>query len=121
MNITLWVLQVLLALHTVMGAIWKFKNPVQAVPSLKAIPHGGWLGISVFELILALGLVLPALHRNLGPLAPLSALCIAAIMLFYCAIHLSSGNPFNGQVAYWLVVLAFCALIAYGRFILKPF
>lgn len=35
MNITLWILQALLALHTIMGAIWKFTNPAEkAVPSL---------------------------------------------------------------------------------------
>ena len=61
MNILLWVLQILLALHTVMGAVWKFSNSAeQTVPSLKAIPHGVWLAMSVFELLCSLGLILPA-------------------------------------------------------------
>ena len=46
MNILLWVLQILLALHTAMGAVWKFSNSEQTVPSLKAIPHGAWLTLS---------------------------------------------------------------------------
>ena len=42
-NVVLWILQVLLALHTAMGAVWKFSNSEQTVPSLQAIPHGAWL------------------------------------------------------------------------------
>ena len=38
MNILLWILQILLALHTAVGAIWKFSNPAQNLPSLSAIP-----------------------------------------------------------------------------------
>ena len=37
MNPTLWVLQSLLALHTAIGALWKFSNSEQAVPSLSAL------------------------------------------------------------------------------------
>jgi hypothetical protein len=41
MNILLWILQILLALHTAMGAVWKFSHSAeQTMPSLKAIPHG---------------------------------------------------------------------------------
>ena len=47
MHITLWIFQILLALHTAIGAVWKFFNPTQTVPSLSVIPHGVWLGMSV--------------------------------------------------------------------------
>ena len=52
MNIVLWIFQILLALHTVAGAVWKFTNSEQSVGSLKAIPHSVWMGLSVFELYL---------------------------------------------------------------------
>lgn len=120
MNILLWVLQILLALHTAVGAGWKFFNSEQAVPSLSAIPHGAWLAISVFELACVAGLLIPAVYRPLGILAPLAAVGIAAIMLLYCVLHLASGDPNHGQLIYWLVVAAICAFIAYGRFVLKP-
>jgi hypothetical protein len=120
MNIALWTLQILLALHTVMGAIWKYSNSEQAVPSLKAIPHGAWLGLSVVELACAVGLVLPLLLKPAGNWAPIAALVIAAEMLLYSAVHLASGGGTPGQLAYWIVVAAFCAFIAYGRFVLKP-
>ena len=47
MNILLWILQILLALHTTMGAVWKFSNSEQTVHSLSAIPHGVWLTMSL--------------------------------------------------------------------------
>jgi len=65
MNIFLWVLQILLALHTAMGAIWKYSNSEQAVPSLKVIPHGVWLAMGVVEIICALGLLVPSLNKTL--------------------------------------------------------
>ena len=121
MNILFWVLQVALALHTAMGAIWKFSNAEQAVPSLKSIPHGIWLGMGVFELALCVWLILPAFSKPLGILAPIAAACVAAEMLFFCAVHLHAGDANYGPMIYWLVVAALCAFLAYGRFVLKPF
>ena len=83
MNILLWVLQILLAVHTVIGAVWKFSNSEQTVPSLSAIPHGAWLALSVFEFIFALCLILPAFYKPLAILAPIAAACIAAEMLLF--------------------------------------
>ena len=120
MNILLWALQILLALHTVTGALWKFSNSEQTVPSLNAIPHGIWLAMSAIELLCALSLILPAFNKRLSILAPVAATCIAAEMLLYCGLDLSSGNADYGHIIYWLVVAAICAFIAYGRFVLKP-
>ena len=121
MNIFLWVLQVLLALHTAIGAFWEFSNPEQTVPSLQAIPHGAWLGLSVLEVLFSLALILPAFYKPLGILAPVAASCIAAVMLLFCGVHLLSGDANSGPMIYWLVVAAICAFLAYGRFVLKPF
>jgi DoxX-like protein len=120
MNILLWILQVVLALHTAVGAVWKFSNSEQAVASLKAIPHGVWLGLSVVELLCSLCLLLPAISKPLGVLAPIAAACIAAEMLLFCALHLASGEADNGPMIYWLVVAAISSFVAYGRFVLKP-
>jgi hypothetical protein len=120
MNVVLWVLQGLLALHTVMGAFWKFAYSELTVPSLKAISHGAWLGLSVFELLCALGLIIPAFDKRLAILAPTAALGIAAEMLLYSGVHLASGAVDSGPLIYWLVVAIICAFIAYGRLVLKP-
>jgi len=120
MNILLWILQILLALHTIMGAIWKYSNSEQAVPSLKAIPHGVWLGLGVVELACAAALLLPLLLKSMGNLAPVAALVIAAEMALFTFVHLRSGGGSPGEIVYWVVVAAFCAFIAYGRFAVKP-
>ena len=121
MNILLWVLQIVLALHTAMGAVWKFSNSEQTVPSLKAIPHGLWLAMSIFELLCSLGLMLPALNARLAVLAPIAAACIAAEMLLFSGLHLYSREANHGEMIYWLVVAAVCIFIVYGRLVLKPF
>jgi uncharacterized membrane protein len=120
-NILLWVLQILLALHTVMGAVWKFSHSAeQTMPSLKAIPSTVWLAMGVLELLCGLGLILPAVSASLAILAPIAALCIAAEMLLFCGLHISAGDVNYGPIIYWLVVAAICAFIAYGRLVLKP-
>ena len=122
MNISLWVLQILLALHTVIGAVWKFSHSAeQTMPSLKAIPHGVWLSLGVLELLFSVALIIPVIYKRLGILAPVAATCIGAVMLIYCGLHIYSGDAKYGPMIYWLVVAAICAFIAYGRFVLAPF
>ena len=121
MNIVLWILQAVLALHTVAGAAWKFANSEQTVPELKMIPHGVWLALSVPEALFAAGLLLPALGKRFGLLAPAAAACLAVEMLAFCAINLSSSTPNNGHAVYWLAVTGVCAFIVYGRVALRPF
>jgi hypothetical protein len=121
MNILLWVLQILLALHTAVGAVWKFSHSAeQTQPSLKAIPPGVWLAMSALELLCSLGLILPAFYKPLAILAPIAAACIAAEMLLFSALHIRSGDANRGPLIYWLVVAAICVFIAYGRFVLRP-
>lgn len=117
MNIVLWILQILLALHTAMGAVWKFSHG--PVPSLKAIPQGAWLGLGILELLCSVGLLL-TVYPPLAILAPIAALCIAAVMLLFCGLHLQQRAPKHGQMVYWLVVAAVCGFIAYGRLTLIP-
>lgn len=120
MNIALWIIQILLALHTAAGAVWKFSNSEQTVPSLSAIPHSAWLAIAALELACVLGLVAPLLYRPAAMLTPAAAIVIALEMLVFSAVHLNSGTTEHGQMIYWLVVAAVCAFVAYGRLVLSP-
>lgn len=121
MTVILWVLQIPLALHTVVGGVWKFTNSEQAVPSLGAIPHGLWLGLGALELLCAVGLVLPAVNRSLGTVAAVAAAIIAAEMLLFCVVHLASGASDYGPMMYWLVVAVIAGFIAWGRFASNAF
>lgn len=120
MNVLLWALQGLLALHTAVGAVWKWSNAAQTMPSLGAIPHGVWLGMSVVELLCVVGLIVPAINKRLAILAPIAAAFVVAEMLFFSGVHLASGATSMGPVIYWLVVAAISAFIVYGRLVLKP-
>ena len=120
MNIFLWILQVLMALHTVSGAVWKFSNSEQAVPSLSAIPHGIWLALIGIEFLCSVGLLMPVLSKRSGKIVAYSALVIAAEMLLFCVVHVSSGAGDFFEMIYWLVVAGICAFIAYGRLKLSP-
>lgn len=91
MNIVLWILQALLALHTVIGAGWKLFNSEQAVPTLTAIPSVVWMGLIPFELLCAAGLVAPVVAASLGWLVPIAAIGIAVEMLVFSGVHLCSG------------------------------
>ncbi len=120
MNILLWVLQILLALHTAIGAIWKFSNSEQTVPSLRAIPHEVWLGLIAIELLCAIGLILPAVNKSLWLLAPIAAGVIALEMILFSGLNLASSSTNRGEIIYWLVVTALCIVIVYGRLATKP-
>lgn len=120
MNIFLWILQVFFAAHTIMGAVWKWSNAEQAVPSLKALPHSFWLALSVLEIIAAVVLLLPLVNKRWGHLVPWASLFITAEMLLFVIVHLVSGDQNYGPVFYWLVVAALAAFLAYGRKILRP-
>lgn len=116
MNILLWILQVLLALHTAFGGLWKFTNPPQtSVPTLALIPNPVWVTLGVFELLVAVAFILPAFKKSWNGLIVGAALFVVVEMLLYSVIHLASGHPLNGSVGYWLVVAAVSAFLARGR------
>lgn len=119
MTILLWILQLLIALHTLMGAIWKFSHPAQSLPSLQALPQGAWLGLAVAEVLCSIALLVPLFLKAWGQLAPFAVLVIALEMLLFCGLHLRSGDAQHSQLVYWLIVAAICAFIAYGRWTLK--
>lgn len=120
MNILLWVLQVMLALHTIMGAVWKFSNSEQTIGSLNKMPHQLWVLLGVIEIICSICLILPAINKQLAILAPLAAIFIIAEMLLYCLLTIFSNGSHINQLIYWLVVAVLCTFIVYGRFVLKP-
>lgn len=122
MNIALWILQFLFAVHTIMGALWKFSTTAEkSIPSLKAIPHVIWMSLSFIEIIVAILLVLPIVYKPAGFLVPFAAAFIVLEMLIYCGVHLSSSQGhILSPVIYWSVVAVICAFIAFGRWKLSP-
>ncbi|QDK45468.1 hypothetical protein DOM22_10070 [Bdellovibrio sp. ZAP7] len=116
MNILLWVLQVLMALHTGLGAAWKFtKTAEETNPSLAMIPYGIWIALAIIELLCAIGLVVPGYLKRYTSLISISALIIVFEMLMFCTLSVFSGTVDYASIAYWLIVAAICGFIAFGR------
>ena len=120
MSAFLWTLQILLAIHTAIGAVWKLASSEQVVIYLNNLPHEAWLGLAIVELLCSFALLIPIAYRPLGRAAPLAAGLIALEMVLFCGLHFATGGPRYGAILYWLIVAALCGLIAYGRLKLRP-
>jgi hypothetical protein len=120
MNIFLWIIQILFAAHTFVGAFWKLGNAEYIAPMFPMIPLEAWPVISVIEFAAAIYLVAPLLKKSLGEFTPIAAGVIAAEMLIYSGIYLMAGNTDYSPTYYWFAVAAVAAFIAYGRSKLRP-
>lgn len=117
MNTLSSVLQVLLAIHTAIGAVWKFSNTAeQTMPSLRAIPNAMWLGLSGIEILVSICLLMPFVYKPVSQLVPIAAVLIVAEMLLFACLHFRFGDKAIGPVVYWLIVAIVSGVIAYRRF-----
>ncbi len=115
MSKILWIIQILFAAHTGIGAFWKLGNAEAVAPMFPMIPLEAWPVISVIEFAAALYLVAPLVKRSLGKYVPIAAGVIAAEMVIYCAMYLFSGFADYSPMYYWIAVAVVGALIAFGR------
>ena len=120
MNVILWILQIILAIHTLMGAVWKFSNSEQTIEAFKVIPHYIWISMSITEILCTLILILVIFIKSLGKLVPLAGIFIVFEMLLYIALSLYYGGDDTGEIVYWVVVAAITSFFAYSRYSLKP-
>src|SRR5437867_175258 len=80
MNALLWILQGLLAALFVIGGgtkVFMFEKISQQVASNKAFSRPMWTWIGIFEVVCALGLVIPAATGKFPLLTPVAAACLA--------------------------------------------
>lgn len=120
MNIFLWVIQALLALHTLIGAIWKFMNSSQVLPFENAIPPMGWMLLGVVEIVCVVLLIAPAFKKSLAPWVPLATLVIALEMLVFSLLHGKAQHPDQGPLIYWAVTGAISLSLGAARKFLRP-
>ena len=121
-NITLWILQILLAAMFLMAGFMKLSQPIdelsKSLPWAAQVPEGLVRFIGAAEVLGALGLILPALLRIKPILTPIAALGIATVMLFAIFFHGSRGE--NSAIGMNVVLILIAALIAWGRFKKAP-
>ena len=114
MNITLWVLQVLLALvFLAHGVLFLAPPPDIAVQMNAMLPRWFQLFLGVAEVLAAVGLTLPGLTRILPGLVPAAAAGVMIVTVAATVLHLSRGEL--GSTAITLVLFLMAAFLAHGR------
>jgi len=122
LHISLWIVQVLLALAFGMAGVMKTTKPIAELAAAM-----GWPGvlppalvrfIGASELTGAIGLVLPSVTRIKPQLTALAGAGLVTIMLLAMAFHISRGElkllPIN------LTLGGLAAFVAWGRFRKAP-
>ena len=116
-NISLWVLQILLAVLFGMGGLTKLTTPIDELSAQMS-----WVPLYSEEMVRfigaaevagALGLILPSALRILPVLSPIAALGLATVMVLAARVHYTLGElPLISVNA---VLASLALLIAWGR------
>src|SRR5512145_3330226 len=118
LNITLWVLQVLLACFFVMvgysHALMPFHQIAQQAAWMNDVPRWLSLFIGYAELAGGLGLIIPAAPRIAPWLTPLAALGSATIMILAIPFHVLKGEA--SVVWMHALIAALAVFVAWGRY-----
>ena len=118
-NVTLWVIQGLLAALFLFAGSMKLILPIDAMAGPVALP--GWFlrFIGIAEVAGAIGLILPWLTRIQPRLTPVAAGGLVIIMCGATVITVVGGPAAGAAVPFVVGLLA--ASVAYGRwFALRP-
>ena len=122
MNITLWVVQILLALAFVMAGIMKVTQPVDRLEArmgwVKDVGPRGVRLIGTLEILGAIGLIFPAVTGILPWLTPLAATGLVLTMIGAMITHGRRGE--YSQIGINVVLLLLALFVAYGRFVIVP-
>lgn len=122
MNIAIWIIQGVVALLCLSGGAFKAFNPGDLAGQFPALPPGGWRALGGFEVVGGVLLIVPAAFGWMPVLTPLAATLVAIEALALAGLYashslqLTAANPLVWSVAIGLMA----ALVAYGRFALKP-
>ena len=119
MNITLWVLQVLLAIaFFAHGLLFLNPPPEIAVLMNESMPRWFQLFLGVAEVAAALGLTLPGITRILPQVVPAAAAGIVIVMISATVWHCVRAEYSSAGIT--TVLLAMAIFAAYGRWRLVP-
>lgn len=114
MNITLWILQVLLAAAFLAHGIMFLAPPPEIAVLMDAIlPRWFQLFLGVAEVAAAVGLTLPGLTRILPGLVPAAAVGVMIVTVSATVLHLVRGEISSAVIT--LVLLLMAGFVAHGR------
>jgi putative oxidoreductase len=121
-NISLWVVQVLLAFAFGMAGVMKTTTPIAELAAKMVwpgvVPEAMVRFIGVSEFAGALGLVLPAATRIKPSLTALAGAALALVMVLAAGFHVMRAEWFALPINLTLGALA--AFVAWGRFKKAP-
>src|SRR5436305_2582204 len=116
MNITLWVVQILLALAFAMAGIMKVSQPIDKLETrmgwVKSVGPRGVRLIGTLEILGAIGLILPAVTGILPWLTPVAAIGLALTMIGAMITH--GRRAEYSQIGMNVVLLLLALFVAYG-------
>jgi uncharacterized membrane protein len=122
MNVTVWVLQVLVASAFLLAGVIKTTQPRQKLAAsmgwVEDFSDSGVRTIGVLEILGGVGLLLPAVTGVATVLVPLAAVGLALLMVLAAATHRRRGElPMIGINA---VLLLLAVVVAWARFASYP-
>lgn len=118
LHITLWVIQILLALLFLMGGVSKLVMPAAVMAKQSPLPVGFLRFIGVCELLGAIGLIVPGATHIKPVLTPLAALGLMIITIGATVVTVQSMGALPALLP--LVTAALSAFVAYGRWRVAP-
>jgi len=119
LNISLWVLQFLLA-AAFLAHGWMFLSPpASLVQQLNAAINPAFrIFIGVAEVLAAIGLTVPGLTRVMPSLVPAAAAGLTIVMIGATAFHVARGEMSSAVVT--VILLALVSFVAYMRWKVLP-
>ena len=112
-NITLWIIQAVLASLFLFAGGFKLVTPIAALAAQSHMSGAFLKFIGVAETLGALGLVLPGITRIRTELTPLAATGLVVIMIGAVAVSVIQGPAIGAIVPF--IVGCLCALVAQRR------
>jgi len=119
-ELAVWIVSALLAFAFVVGGVVRFVVPAErygAWPNqqwIRAVPRVGVIGISLAEILGAVGLIVPVLTGIAPILTPIAAVCLALILTGALVFHVRRKEWTNVPVA--VVLIALLLFVAIARF-----
>jgi uncharacterized membrane protein YphA (DoxX/SURF4 family) len=119
MNLTLWIVQVVLALVFLAHGVMLLAPPPDIAVQMDALlPRWFQLFLGVAEVLAAVGLTLPGLTRILPGLVPAAAAGVMVVMVAATVLHLWRSEFSSAAITFVLLLLA--TVVGYGRWRGRP-
>ena len=119
LNITLWVLQALLALAFLAHGWLYLRPPAEMVEQMNAAINPSFrIFIGAAEVLAAIGLIVPGITRVMPWLVPAAAAGLMIVMISATLFHASRSE--FGPAATTAVLLVLASFVAYMRWRVAP-